>query len=287
MLSSNLVKHIFTYGSTEEKRVIDTNDLVEKRLSELEERTREKKAGGFVSGLNAQIVEPVSAGEGEEADQGGENIIKASELSAAQLLEEAKEEAERMIAEAQAEAMRMKNTAFSEIEIEKTRILAEAQRQGYEEGMKNAESRAVEAERTYEQKSIALEELYNSRLQEMEPSLVDTITDIYQHIFHVELDSYRDVLTFLISTTLRKTEGGHNFVIHVSTEDYPYVNMQKKQFLAGILSAGNNAEVVEDMTLSRNECLIETENGVFDCGLGTQLAELKKRLMLLAWSGEE
>ena len=84
MLSSNLVKHIFTYGSTEEKRVIDTNDLVEKRLSELEERTREKKAGGFVSGLNAQIVEPVSAGEGEEADQGGENIIKASELSAAQ-----------------------------------------------------------------------------------------------------------------------------------------------------------------------------------------------------------
>ena len=32
---------------------------------------------------------------------------------------------------------------------------------------------------------------------------------------------------------------------------------------------------------------IETDGGIFDCGLGTQLSELKKRLMLLAYSREE
>ena len=63
--------------------------------------------------------------------------------------------------------------------------------------------------------------------------------------------------------------------------------MQKKQMLAGVVSENTSVDVVEDLTLSKNDCMIETENGIFDCGLGTQLSELKKRLMLLSWSGEE
>lgn len=46
-------------------------------------------------------------------------------------------------------------------------------------------------------------------------------------------------------------------------------------------------EVVEDITLHKNECMIETDGGVFDCGLGTQLDELTKRLKLLSFSKNE
>ena len=45
-------------------------------------------------------------------------------------------------------------------------------------------------------------------------------------------------------------------------------------------------EVVEDATLGKNDCLIETENGIFDCGLGTQLAELRQKLKLLSYEKE-
>lgn len=72
-------------------------------------------------------------------------------------------------------------------------------------------------------------------------------------------------------------------MLHVSKEDYPYVSMQKKQIMAGAVSANSFVEVVEDITLSQNECLIETDNGVFDCGLGTQLSELKQKLRLLSY----
>lgn len=34
-------------------------------------------------------------------------------------------------------------------------------------------------------------------------------------------------------------------------------------------------DIIEDMTLAKNECMIETDNGIFDCGLGTELSELK------------
>ena len=113
-----------------------------------------------------------------------------------------------------------------------------------------------------------------------------SITGIYEHIFQVELSSHRELLTSLISSVLHNLEGSRSFIIHVSRDDYPYVSMQKKQLAAGVVSENTSVDVVEDLTLGRNACMIETENGIFDCGLGTQLSELKRQLMLLAWTGE-
>ena len=131
-----------------------------------------------------------------------------------------------------------------------------------------------------------LEEEYQKMVEELEPKFVDTISSIYEHIFHVDLDSYREVLAYLISTTMHKIEGVRSFLIHVSKEDYPYVSMQKKQLTANALAPGSSVEVVEDATLGKNDCLIETENGIFDCGLGTQLAELRQKLKLLSYEKE-
>lgn len=116
--------------------------------------------------------------------------------------------------------------------------------------------------------------------------MVDAISAIYEHILHVDFQSYREILSHLISDTLRKMEGGHDFMVHVSKEDYPYVSMQKKEILAGAVAANCNVEVVEDLTLAKNECLIETDSGIYDCGLDTQLEALKRKLMLLAWQRE-
>ena len=63
--------------------------------------------------------------------------------------------------------------------------------------------------------------------------------------------------------------------------------MQKKQIMAGTVSGNCNVDIIEDMTLAKNECMIETDNGIFDCGLGTELSELKQKLVLLSWSKEE
>ena len=132
-----------------------------------------------------------------------------------------------------------------------------------------------------------LEAQYQQSFEEMEPMLVDTITGIYEHIFHVELGSHREILEHLISNTVHKLEGGHSFLIHVSKDDYSFVNMQKKQILNGAVSGTDTVDVVEDMTLAKNQCMIETDSGIFDCGLDTQLSALRQKLMLLAWSKEE
>ena len=71
-------------------------------------------------------------------------------------------------------------------------------------------------------------------------------------------------------------------MIHVSKEDFGYVTMQKKDLLEGI-PGSDTIEIIEDMTLTPNECMIETDGGIFDCSLGTQLQGLMKELKLLSY----
>ena len=154
-----------------------------------------------------------------------------------------------------------------------------------QEAQAQADRIQAQREAEYREKAAGLDAEYQKMIDELEPKFVDTITGIYEHIFHVDLHSYREVLCYLISATMRNTEDNKSFLIHVSKEDYPYVSMQKKQITAQTASPNASVEIIEDMTLGKGECLIETEGGIFDCGLGTQLAELRQKLKLLSYEG--
>ena len=275
-LSNNLLKQVFlTTPKFDDKIVIDSNELLRKRREDL---ARKAEKAGFVSGLAAEVLEvPEDAGEG--------NVIKAGESDEA-IREQARNEAEEILNEARREAERIREEARAQIEAEREQAMRQAKQEGYNAGHARALAEGEELKKDLLAKQQHFEEEYYRLIDTLEPRFVETITGIYEHIFHVELSSYRDILTYLIASTLRMQEGGHEFLIHVSKEDYPYVSMQKKQILEGTVSANCHADVVEDLTLGRNECMIETENGIFDCGLGTQLEELKLRLRLLAWSNE-
>lgn len=285
-LSSNLLKRGFTKLSEDDTRVINTNDLVAKRIRELSAKMQQTKTEGFVSSLAADKVDALVADteEPEVEPQNCGNVIKAgedlqklredAEAQAAQIVEEAKTQAESILQDARAQA-----------ESEKQAVLDKAREQGLAEAQAQADRIQTQRETEYREKTAGLDAEYQKMIDELEPKFVDTITGIYEHIFHVDLHSYREVLCYLISTTMRNTEDNKSFLIHVSKEDYPYVSMQKKQITAQAVSPNASVEIIEDMTLGKGECLIETEGGIFDCGLGTQLAELRQKLKLLSYEG--
>ena len=280
-----VIKQVYTNVDTEDRRIINTNELMKKRMAELEAQMRQPGTEGFQAGLDAKTVENLLA-DGEEGAASG-NVVKASGESAEEILQQAKKEAAGILEKARAEGAAILEQAQAQAEQEKEKVFEEAQKQGYAAGKRDADAQAEALLEEFEEKKRNIQSDYEEKLEKMEPQLVDTITDIYEHIFHVELSNYKDILGYLISSTLRKIEGGHEFIIHVSKEDYPYVSMQKKQLMAGAVSGSCNVDIVEDMVLAKNECMIETDNGIFDCGLGTELSELKQKLVLLSWSKEE
>ena len=285
-LSSNLLKKGFTKLSEDDARVIDTNELVAKRIRELSAKMQKESNTGFVSGLASDKVEaPVTDPEEEETDfTPSGNVIKAGE-DLQKLKEDAEAEAQKIVEDARAQAESILQDARSQAEAERADIQEAASRQGQQEAQAEADRTEAAREAEYQKKTAGLEAEYQKRLDELEPEFVDTITGIYEHIFHVDLHSYREVLCYLISTTMRKSEDNRSFLIHVSKEDYPYVSMQKKQISAGAVAPNATVEIVKDITLGKGECLIETEGGIFDCGLGTQLSELRQKLKLLSYEG--
>lgn len=280
-MSSNLLKRSYTNLAQDDTRVINVNDLVAKRMEELSAKRLEAQREGFVSGLVADVIDTDAYVEGSDETGIGGVIKPGADFGA--LKEEAEKEAAKIIEGAKARAEEIEQMAAVQAQQEKTKVLEQARQQGYADGLEQTRKEAARLEAEFKEKERLLEAGYQSMMDELEPQFVDTITGIYEHIFNVELGKYREVLGYLISTTMRRTEGTRDFLVHVSKDDYSEVSVMKKQITEGVISPNCSVEFVEDITLSQNECLIETDGGIFDCGLGTQLTELRQKLRLLSY----
>lgn len=282
--SNNLYKRSWVSVKEEETRIIDSNGLVEKRMEDaaakmpapLETEAEEgDMPEGFAAGLDATALAGLVGEDGELPA-----VIKAQP---AEPVYEGPSP-EELIAEANEEIAAMKKQAEAEIESERARALEKARKEGksagYEEGKEKAQAElASEKQR--------LEKEYEEMVQELEPEFIRHICGIYEHILHVDLNNYRDIVLYLLSECIQKSESGRNFIVHVSKDDYPYVSMQKKQLMDEISLPGATVEIIEDITLKKSECMVETEGGIFDCSLDVQLAALQKELMLLAYEKEQ
>ena len=284
-LSSNVFKGgygiVHNVQKPTDKRIIDSNELVASRLEKLNEILRanpqmQEPIEGFVQGIHAEDVSELLS-DGEEV-----TVLKAEGGNPDNVLQQAKDKASELISDAKKQADTIVAEAIEQAELSKKNIMEEARMNGYREGMNRATKEIEETKASLAKQKADLKAEYDTKFESMESDLVNTITNIYEHIFDVELSSNREILVYLINTTLRKVEGGRNFIIHVSKEDYPFVSSQKKQ-LATVSSSSNTVDVVEDLNLAKGECFIETDGGIFDCGLGTQLKQLSNMLRMLSF----
>lgn len=285
MLSShNIYKFNQIVLQDSETRVIDSNERMAEKIAELSknlQETMEENDGEFFAEEFTDGIEAVRVS--QLLDDDGSNVIKEPVYdgpSPQELLDEAREQADAMLEQAKEEAEALKSHAYEE-------ALAKGQEKGYADGLQEAEALKEELRREYQEKEEQLTRYYQNKLEELEPSLVDALTDVYEHIFHVNFSDNRDVIIHLLKNTLQKMEGSGEYLIHVSKDDMAFVSMQKNDLLeaGGVVSA--NFDIIEDVTLKKNQCLIETENGIFDCSLGVELKELKKQLLLLSYEGKD
>lgn len=285
MLSShNIYKFNQIVLQDSETRVIDSNERMAEKIAELSknlQETMEENDGEFFTEEFTDGIEAVRVS--QLLDDEGSNVIKEPVYdgpSPQELLDEAREQADAMLEQAKEEAEALKNHAYEE-------ALAKGREKGYADGLQEAEALKEELRREYQEKEEQLTRYYQNKLEELEPSLVDALTDVYEHIFHVNFSDNRDVIIHLLKNTLQKMEGSGEYLIHVSKDDMAFVSMQKNDLLeaGGVVSA--NFDIIEDVTLKKNQCLIETENGIFDCSLGVELKELKKQLLLLSYEGKD
>lgn len=285
-MSSSLIKaYNVNYGKTnsegkKKSRIIDSNDAVSEKirtLSEmLEEVSQESFADDFTEGLDAEMVDALLVDQDE---------VEADNEAYEKVIAQANEEARTILDNAQSSASSITDEARAQAE----GIREEARRAGYDEGYYEGHAKGMEEADALKsqlaEEKIALEKEYEDKIAELEPLFVNTLTDIYSHVFGVDLADRNDVVLHLLRNAIRNVNAGHSFLIHVSRDDRARVE-EEKSFLSEGLGSNCVIEIIEDMTLSAGNSFIETDGGIFDCALGTELELLKKELCLLAYSEE-
>lgn len=275
---NNVMKGGYVTIAPQGKVTINGNVFVEKRLEELRARVTQASAeeqGGFSEGLDPLMVERLIE---DPEDESG--VIKAGGAAT-------KEEIENMLAWAKTEAEQIIEEAHKEAEGIKAAAMEEGQREGYEAGHRKAEEEmgAVYAQKQQEceARTQQAEQEYRRKAEELEPLLVDKISDIFAHVTGVRLENDRSTVLYLLNRALGGVDSSKHYIVHVSGADYDNVREHKKEVAKGTGILLENFEIVEDGSLEAGGCMIESDSGIWDCSLGTQLKLLVQQLKILSY----
>lgn len=279
----NIYKSSWVVVQDEEKCVIDHNKRIMQALENMGQEMKsvqkadmEEEPGAFSEGLDYQEISALL--DDQDIDESG-NILKAATVD----LEEIQAQADEIIAQANAQAADIIERAMKEAAQNSETLKNQAFQQGYDEGMNRAYVEEEAMRGRLAQEKADLEAFYEGQLNELEASLVHTISKVYEHVFKVDLSPYKEIVLQLVGNCMRHVEGNRSFLVHVSSKDYEFVNSKKEWLLETYLSGNGTVEVIEDFTMQEGQCLLETEYGIMDCGLDVQLEELSKKLRLLSY----
>ncbi|WP_026662516.1 FliH/SctL family protein [Butyrivibrio proteoclasticus] len=285
---SNLFKGGFVNYDDTEKFVIDSNELANQKIEAFQEKELKRQRammseeegyapegddGDFVPGIDMEQLSQLTEDQGMmEPYPDPQFDMEAMQAEMDLKIQQAQEQADMIIQNAQEQA----NQIISQAQ-------EEGHRQGYEAGYQEGVQAAEALKADIEQQRGDLEAQYQQIVDGLEPEMVDVLTQIYEHVFGVELRDDKEIILHLLKSTLSRIEPGKDLIVHVSSDDYDDVIEERESLEACITSPNTTMEIIEDPLLKENECMIESDSGVFDCSLGVELSELSRKLKLLSF----
>lgn len=287
---SNLLKSGFVNFQEGEARIIDSNEIMAKRFGQ---RTI---GNGFSQQAPGTSQDGFQEAEFEEMDEETRKTLFGDTAESGNVYREKPvyegPSPEELLEAARVEIEEMKAAAAREAESLKMQAVEEGRQAGYDEGFASGHEKALlEVEEANQKTNRAIQEMeaekealrleYEKRLQEMEPMVIDELTEIYDHVFEAGLKDQKEIIFHLLDTTLHRIDSGREFIVRVSQADYEYINTRKDELLTGM--PGVRMDLVADVMMKRGEGMIETGGGLFDCSIDVELQELKNRIHMLAY----
>lgn len=225
----------------------------------------------------------------QDSREEAERIVKDAEKAAFDEVKRKTDQAQVIRQQALDEASEIKTRA----EEEARRIVAEAeasmnerQKTGYEEGFKRGQEDGfkegnLEAQRLTDRLHTIIERMMDKRqeiLSETEQQIVDLVLLMTRKIVKVISENQRNVVVSNVVQALRKVKGRGDVIIRVNLSDVAMTTQHIKDFLSAAENV-KNITVVEDSTVDRGGCVIETDFGAIDARISSQLNEIEQRIL--------
>jgi flagellar assembly protein FliH len=213
-----------------------------------------------------------------EAEQAAFQEVKRKTDQAQSLKRIAEDEAERIIADAKQKAQEIIDEAQASFETDRQ----EAEKQGLTEGKEKgfADGKA-EVDRLIERTQVILERAQDKRaeiLAETEQQIIDLVLLISRKVIKVIYENQRNVIISNVIQALRKVKGRGNIIIRVNMADLKLSTEHMKDFVK-LVEGAASIQILEDSSVDRGGCIIETDFGEIDARIASQLAELETKIL--------
>jgi flagellar assembly protein FliH len=180
-----------------------------------------------------------------------------------------------MTREAELEADRIIEEARQEAAGETQKITEEAWQKGYAEGIDAAAEQSRDILAQAEEMRLEAQREHEELIAGMEEEMLSLVMDVTRKVVASELATDKDVIIRLIREALPKCSNKVGAVLRVSPEDAENLAENRDELFADIEGA-DDLEIKKDRTLHKGDCIIESQFGSIDAGVGTRLDKIEE-----------
>ena len=204
--------------------------------------------------------------------------IKRQTDSAAVIKADAEKEARAIIEKAQAEAAEIVNEANNQ----RARIEDSARKDGFDKGYKEGYDKGVgEVERLVERMHKILESVMQRReeiLQETESQIVELVILMARKVVKILSENQKNVVMANTMAALKKVKTRGTVTLRVNLEDVKLSSEHANEFIQHVEKV-EGINVLEDSSVEKGGCIVETDFGSIDARISSQLTELENKIL--------
>jgi flagellar assembly protein FliH len=216
----------------------------------------------------------------EDAKQVAFDEVKRNTNKAAVIKKQAEEEVNNILKDAQDKSLDIIQAAEKKHE----KNVQEAYDEGFSKGREDGyQEGAAEANRLVDRMHVILDKTMQKRtdiLDSTEQQIVELVLLMTKKVVKVLSDSQRSVLMSNVVQALRKVKGRGDVTIHVNLADVKLTTEHTKDFIQAVENV-QKITVIEDSTVDRGGCVVDTDFGAIDARISSQLSELEKKILEL------
>ena len=260
----------------EESEKVDLEKLQElkKEAEEFEKNFNEKKQS-MIADADAEANEIIERAKNEAFE-----IIKKKNEEALLIKQKADDESKSIIEKAKLDAKNIE----SEIQDKETQILNDARKRGYQDGWDEGINKGTdEVKRLIERVQIILDTAIQKRNEifvETEQQIVGLVLLIAKKVIKVISENQKNVVINNVIQALRKLKSRGEVAIRVNLADLELTSQHKRDFIE-MVEGIKSIKILEDSTVDRGGCIIDTDFGSIDARISSQLHEIEDKILEL------
>lgn len=217
----------------------------------------------------------------EEAQKKAEMLVAEAEEKAAKLVKEAKESINVQRTEARKKMQEEREVLDQEL----NEIAEKSKEQGYQEGYNKGFSVGQEeVDRLINKIHVILGGVAEKRqqiLKESEAQVIDLVLTVAMRVVKSISESQKEVVIQNVKSALSQIKGRTDIVIRVNLSDLDITTAKMKEFQSQVEKV-KNITIIEDATIEKGGCIIETDYGQIDARISSQLREIELKIRELS-----